>query len=582
MRNIDEINILHLCSVMVAAQANLEWHSEHKNSFQKVILLAVHLSRFPIFGIRAILRFMNKPHALSSPDLILSNGKFLTCDPLMPIAAEVEVRDGKILRVRNRIAEAQKSEDVPPKILDLKGKVVVPGFVDPHLHFFSLAESFVTLNLEPRNNISSIAHIKERIHERSQNAKPGEWIRGRGYNEFYLEERRHPNRWDLDDVAPSHPVKIAHRTGHAHVLNSLGLERVGISICTSDPSGGIIDRDINTGEPTGLLYEMGRFLSERISPLTVEEFEPGARRASQELLSQGITSMQDASTLNDFSRWESFRVLKKRGLISPDLCMMLGIESFNTLDVQDFRANFDSVRIQGIKIILDETTGRLYPSPSELNDSVLRVHQAGFQVAIHAVEEGAIKSACDAIENALRKYPRLDHRHRIEHCSVCPPALAGRLSSLGIRIVTQPSFVYYNGDRYLEMVPANQLSHLYPIGTFLQTGIKVAAGSDAPIAPLNPMIGIYSSISRKCKSGKVINVKEGISPLEALKMHTSHAAEVLFEEDRKGSITPGKLADMVVLSGDPTNLPVEQIKEIRVDMTIIRGDIVWTRDVIIQ
>ena len=188
-----------------------------------------------------------------------------------------------------------------------------------------------------------------------------------------------------------------------------------------------------------------------------------------------------------------------------------------------------------------------------------------------------IEAACDAIEYALQKSPRPDHRHRIEHCSVCPQPLASRLASLGVRVVTHPSFIYHNGERYLRLVPEPNLQHLYPLATLMKQGVRVAASSDAPLIPANPLLGIYSAVSRRTKNGELLLLQEGISVMEALRMHTDYAAEASFEEAIKGSIMPGKLADLVVLTGDPTGLPVEEIKGIEVEMTILNGEIVWNK-----
>ena len=258
---------------------------------------------------------------------------------------------------------------------------------------------------------------------------------------------------------------------------------------------------------------------------------------------------------------------------------MLGPKGFEQIGTQNFSGPIaeSQIRVSGIKLILDETTGELHPAQAELNERVLAIHRSGLQVAIHAIEENAVESACSAIEYALERVPRSDHRHRIEHCSVCSPSLSKRLASLGITVVTQPSFIFYNGDRYLETVPDQQLRHLYPIRSLLQAGIPVAGSSDCPIVPPNPLVGIYSAVSRKSQTGRSVAHLEKIAPLDALRMYTSHAARATFEETIKGSITPGKLADLVVLNGDPTKVPADEIKDLQVEMTILNGEVVWSK-----
>jgi hypothetical protein len=230
-----------------------------------------------------------------------------------------------------------------------------------------------------------------------------------------------------------------------------------------------------------------------------------------------------------------------------------------------------------VKIIIDETTGHLKPDQVELNEMVLSIHRAGFQACLHAVQKKTVEAACSAIEYALKKLPKSDHRHRIEHCSVCPPSLARRLAALGIMAVTQPSFIYYSGDRYLRTVPAEELKHLYPIRTLLKSGVTVSASSDCPIAPANPMTGIYAAASRMTETGERVLSEEKVSPEEALRMYGENAARAIFDEGIKGSISPGKLADLVVLSGDPTKVPINEIKDIKVKMTILNGEVVWEK-----
>ena len=510
--------------------------------------------------------------------LILFNTHVITMDPSFPKAQLVVIQNDRILAVgRNEDLNIFKKTDT--KIIDCKDKTVLPGFIDAHCHLQALAESKVILNLEPRNNIRSISDIQTKIRESSMKLPTGTWIKGRGYNEFYLTEKRHPNRWDLDQISSLHPVKLTHRTGQAHVLNSLALKLVGISKEAPDPPDGLIDRDIETGEPTGLVYQMGNFLSKRIPPLDNRQLDHGIELSNKELLSSGVTSIQDASSNNGLEQWEMFKRWKNNGILKPRVTMMLSLESFMNYKNLDFFTKLDKnhLHLGGIKTIIHETTGKLYPDQKELNEMVLQIHQAGFQVVLHAIEENAIEAACSAVEHALKVSPKSNHRHRIEHCSVCPPSLAKRLASLGILVVTQPSFIYYSGERYLKTVPSDQLKYLYPIATLMRSEVSVVGSSDCPIAPLNPLIGMYAVISRATDSGERILPEERINPKDALKMYTEVAAKASFEEKNKGSISPGKLADLVVLNGDPTKLPIDEIKDIEVEMTILDGKIVWEK-----
>ena len=410
-----------------------------------------------------------------NPDLVLIHANVITLDPLRPRAGGVVIAEGKI-RALQPADDATLPLSPKCRIIDCRGKTVLPGFIDCHFHLHAFAEGQVSLDLGPGSDVRSISDIQARIRRFSRHVPAGTWIRGKGYNEFYLVDHRHPNRRDLDQAAPGHPIKLTHRSGHAHVLNSLALQSVGISRTTSEPRGGMIDRDLETGAPTGVLYEMGDFLSKRIPSLTAPDLEAGLKRTDQKLLSLGITSIQDTSSSNDLKRWKLLRSWKQSGLLKSRVNMMLGLEGFEEQNQSDFPANVSQsqLRLSGVKIILDETTGQLLPSQSELNELVLKIHRSGSQVAIHAIEENAVQSACRAIEFALKKFPRRDHRHRIEHCSVCSPSLSKQLASLGIMVVTQPAFIYYHGERYLQTVAVKQLPNLYPIGTLLKNGVTVA------------------------------------------------------------------------------------------------------------
>ena len=510
-------------------------------------------------------------------DLILHNANVLTLDPERPRAQLVAVRGEKIIWVGSN--DARKDfEGRKTQRIDCHGKTLMPGFNDAHCHILAFASNLLSLDCSP-SSVASIADIKARIQAQAQKLPNGSWIRATGYNEFYLAEKRHPNRWDLDEAAPNHPVKLLHRSRHACVLNSMALSLVGISTESPEPPGGMIDRDLNSGEPNGILFEMNSYIDEKVPPLPEEEFEKGVRLASEQYLSFGITSLQDATVYNGLREWQTFQSLKKRGVLLPRLSTMMSIDALGELQDGGFPPRYgdDGMRLGALKVILTEARGSLHPSHEELDRKVLKAHRAGYQVAIHAVEESTMEAAALAIENAINQAPVRFHRHRIEHCSVCPPALLERLKSIRAIVVTNPSFIYYSGERYLKTVPQEQQRWLYRIGSFLENGLMPAAGSDSPVAPINPLIGIYAAATRKADSGDEIVPEERISPLEALQMYTQNAAYASFDEGVKGSLSIGKLADLALLSADPTHVPSADIKDIQVEMTIAGGRIAWCR-----
>ncbi len=513
---------------------------------------------------------------MQTADLILKNANVITMDPARPTAELVVIKDNKILMVAGN-TELEQVRGIKTRVIDCQGKTLVPGFNDAHCHIFSFVRKLLSIDLSPPS-VRSIDDIKTAISRKAQTIPAGSWILATDYNEFYLAEKRHPTRRDIDEVAPNHPVVLSHRSLHACVLNSLALQLAGITKETPEPPGGLIDRDPETGEPNGLLFEMLGYIREKVLPsLSDDELTAGIAVANQHFLSCGITSLQEASVTNDFNRWQTLRRLKDEGGIKSRVSMMFGIDALSQLQ----RANLNpgsgdsQLRLGGIKIIVGEATGQLQPPQLELNQQAVTAHQAGFQLAIHAIEPSTVEAAITALEYARSRQPESGRRHRIEHCSECPPELLKRLTRLEAVVVTQPPFLFYSGERYLATVPASQLPWLYRFRSFMDSDLTVAGSSDCPIAPANPLIGIYTAVTRRAETGQAISPEQSISASRALAMYTTNAAYASFEEEVKGSIAPGKLADVVVLSGNPVDLPPEEIKGIKVEMTITDGKIVW-------
>ena len=508
-------------------------------------------------------------------DLVLYNANIVTMARGQPRAELVAVEGGKIVWVG-----LDKDIDLfrgRAKVINCEGKTIIPGFNDAHIHVIAYASRLLSVDCSPAS-VASISDIQHRIRQESERVPQGTWIKATGYNEFYLAEHRHPTRHELDQAAPGHPVKLTHRSLHACVLNSMGLSLAGIAIDTPEPPGGLIDRELETGEPSGLLFGMNAFLSEQVvPPLSQDELSRGIELANRSLLMSGITSVQDATVSNGIKQWQTFLRLKEKGKLVPRVGMMFGLDALDGLREQGLHPLYGDyvLRLGPVKITLDEVRGRLNPSKEQLNEGVLRAHREGYQVAIHAVEESTVEAAASALEYCLQGAPKADHRHRVEHCSVCPPELLKRLRDVNAVVVTQPAFIYYNGERYLEEVPDTQLPWLYRTRAFLESGLGPAASSDCPVIPCDPLVGIYAAVTRQAESGRVLSPEEAISPEEALAMCTLGGANASFEENVKGSVEVGKLADLVVLSADPTGVAPDEITEIQVEKTVMGGEVVW-------
>jgi len=460
-----------------------------------------------------------------SADLILKNANVITMDPDCPAAELVAVKGNRVLFVDGNEALTQV-KGIQTKVIDCHGKTVVPGFNDAHCHLFSFIRKLGSLDLSP-SSVRSIMEIKAAIHRRAQSLAPGKWLTGNDYNEFYLAEKRHPNRWDIDEVAPNHPVVLTHRSLHAGVLNSMALFLAGITRETIEPPGALIDRDIKTGEPSGLLFEMLGYISERVMPpLPEEDLAQGINLANQHYLSMGITSVQQASATGDLARWQTIKNFKDSGKLECRVSMMFGIDALSQFQSANlaFGSGDSQLRLGGVKVMLNETSGQLQPPQLELNQQALSVHRAGFQLAIHCFEPSTVEAAIAALEYINRKLPVAGRRHRLEHCSECPPRLLKRLSKLEAMVVTQPPFLYYSGERYLATLPPTRLRWLYRIKSFLDCGLVVAGSSDSPVVPDNPLVGICAAVTRRAESGQELSPKACISAKQTLAMYTTNAA----------------------------------------------------------
>jgi predicted amidohydrolase YtcJ len=510
----------------------------------------------------------------TTADLLLHGGHILTLDPIRPTAEAVAVSQGRILAVGSQ-HNLRGLVSASTRTFDCHGATVLPGFIDPHLHLFAWASRFCGVDLTTARSIPAMQNM---LRGRLCGLQPGAWLRGYGYDESLLVEKRHPTRQDLDTVSTDHPVILRHRTGHAAVLNSVALRRVGIDCDFVPPLGGVVERDHLSGQPNGVAYELEPFLRPLIPPLPAQDFAAGVQQAGTELLRHGVCSFHDAGAGNTLEDLVLFRRLSTDGILRSRATVMIGIDAFPqaiAAGLAPFQGDAQ-VRLGSAKIMVHEGPYGIVPQLDALADMVAQVHRQGWQVALHAVEEGAIWAALAAIEQTQRDWPRANHRHRIEHCALCPPPFVEKLQELQAAIVTQPGFLYFYGDKYAaEIDPAAQ-DWLYRAKSFLAKGVAVTGSSDCPIAPLAPLIGIQTAITRRAHTGMVLNPSEQVSLDEALALFTRAGAWVGFEENFKGTLTPGKLADIIVLDGNLSETAIEKCGALTVRTTIIGGEIVWS------
>ena len=468
---------------------------------------------------------------------------------------------------------------------------LIPGMVDSHCHVLAMAAALGGLDCGP-TSVSSIGQLQQVLKKEAGGTPRGEWVRGFGYDDAAFSEDRHPTRWDLDPATPHHPVRLDHRSGHATVLNSRGLELAGINRDTEDPVDGVIQRDLATGEPTGLLLEMSGFLRQRLGVTrSPAEFHRGIETLNGELLTCGITSVQDAGPGNNLDRWQTFTQLQEKGSLACRVTMMAGASQLG--DFQRAGLTWGSgdmrLRLGHAKIMLTFTTGTMAPGVDGLRDLVATAHGAGFPVAIHAVEQEAVAAAAQVIGSERATLPSGGTGDRIEHCAECPPDLAGLVRRSGASVVTQPGLIYWHGDEYNARVEPSLLPHLYPAGELARAGVSVAFGSDGPVTDPNPWPAIYAAVTRTTRSGAKVPPRQEDDPIdagqvsqqvtvqEALNMYTQAGTRSEGTQRQKGNIETGKLADLVLLDQDPFEVGAPDLANIRPVITIIGGRIVWER-----
>jgi len=449
------------------------------------------------------------------------------------------------------------------------------------------------------DTVSSIIDVKKTIADRVRVTPRGEWICGFGYDDTKIAEKRLLTCVDLNEVTSDHPVWISHVSEHMAMLNTLGLKRANLNKESPNPAGGKYGRDTDTGELNGIVFETAQdiFNSGRnpIIPYPKpEEDRKALKLTCIRAASMGITSYTDAQV--DPIMLKTYQAARTRGELTVRVYAHIYIDYLNDIINAGLQTGFgDNVlRLGGIKIVGDgaiagrtaylsapyvgtkDDYGILAVSPEVLNEQVIAVHKAGFQLAIHANGDRCIEMVVDAYEKALRMYPRQNHRHRIEHCTIINPQLLARIKRLGLVVIPFGSYIYYHGEK-MGFYGAKRLKMMFAHRSFLDAGIPVAGSSDHPCAPWNPLAGIQACVSRKSYAGEELGLEQRVMPEEAIRIYTMGGAYASFEEKIKGSIEIGKLADLVFLGEDPTRVDPDRIIGIQVMATMVGGEFAYER-----
>lgn len=524
-------------------------------------------------------------------DTIYTNANVYTVDSAQPHATCVATQGEKITYVGSSVPRIAGA-----KIVDLHGATVLPGLTDSHFHISGVGERELTFNLE---GVRSLQEFLRRLKAEVEKVKPGVWVIGRGWIETFWKPQAFPTRQDLDAVSPHNPVYLVRADGHAGIANSEALRIAGVKKDTKDPFGGHINRDA-AGEPTGMLLDGAQALVTRKVIMMPVNPELALIKGSEFALAHGLCEVQVAG-----SSWSEMRMLNRlveQGKIKVRIYDdVYGPGPDADRRIKEGAVVGDSFSNRGIKVIFDgalgsrgaallkpysdspETSGFFTAKPEEVEPMLQNALRAGIQVETHAIGDRTNRTVLDLYEQAFKAVPPAERkvknpRWRIEHAQILDLADIPRFAQLGVIASMQPSHAI--GD--LHFAPArlgmDRLAGAYAWNALLQSGAVIAAGSDAPVERGDPRIEFYAATGRRDLegfSGQGWHPEQAVTREQALKMLTLWPAYAAFQEDRKGSIQVGKLADFTVLSGDIMKMPLAQIPKVEVLMTIVGGKVAF-------
>src|SRR5712692_1956212 len=533
-------------------------------------------------------------------DLVFINGNIYTANEKQPRAEAVAVKGDHIVFVGSNAA-VKKYEGTKTRVVDLHGATMVPGMTDSHYHFIGVGQREMNLNLEGITNLEDfLAKVKLRLDQ----AKPGEWVTGRGWIETFWKPPVFPTRWDLDKSSPNNPVFLTRADGHGAVANSAGLKIGNVTKETKDPFGGQILRDKQTGEPVGMLLDNAQgFVARHIPPRAEGDIETAMILANKRSIELGLTQIQDpGGSYDDVDLYKKLYAEGKLKLRIYKAVYGPGPEAKRLLSEGPIIEAFgDRLNVRTIKVVSDGALGSrgaaLLEPYSDVPDSkgFLRVKEEdllpmlqealrkGIQVETHAIGDYANRFVLDEYEKALNAVPKsqrkiAEPRWRDEHAQIVNPTDIPRFAKLGIIPSMQPSHAI--GD--LHFAPSRlgmkRLEGAYAWNSFIKSGVIVPGGSDAPVERGEPMIEFYAAVARRDIrgfSGEGWHPEEKVTREQALKMLTIWPAYAAFEENLRGSIEVGKLADLTVLSADIMKIPELEILKTHCVMTVIGGEVVY-------
>ena len=540
-----------------------------------------------------------KPEPVVSADLIVKNARIITMSDHQSEASALAVKADYFLKVGSN-QEIFSLQGKDTKVIDAGGRAVLPGFIDAHMHpgpVFPTAHRVGVVDLRP-NEVKTMSDLIKALRNKADITPKGQWVRGARYQDTKL--GRHPTRKELDEASSDHPIIISHSSGHVSVVNSYALDMAKVNEKTPDPKGGGFGR-YPDNTPNGICYEGAGHIVMQAGPelpkATIKEDIEGITRCFNNFLSKGITSIVDAAASP--KKVQLYQQARETGT-KVRIALLMRDHYLPELADVNIRSAFGDnfLRFSGIKVFhgnslsgrtcwLSEPYDKINPETGkkdyygipparkqdELDSLIFAIHKAGLQPAVHSNGDREIDMVLTAFERALKKLPKKDHRFRIEHCSVVNPLLLERIKSLGV-VLALHSYVYEHGDKMVEY-GKERWNSIHVNKTATDMGIPVAGNSDYGVSAADPMLRIQSMVTRKSAEGNIYGEQQKVPVMTALKIWTMGSAYATFEEDIKGSIEEGKLADFIILSKDPTKVNSDSIKNIEVLKTFVGGTLAF-------
>lgn len=530
-------------------------------------------------------------------DLIVRNGRIVTMDDAKSVAGAMAVRDGRILALggTDALADCASSRT---RLLDLQGRTVLPGLIDVHTHAMEWVKALLRGEIAAGYpGVRSIAEITQAVGQRAAGLPQGQWIIGSGWDDTKLTEHRYLTRQDLDTASVGRPVYLKHVSGHLSVANSAALKLANITKATQDPHGGVIERDAS-GEPTGILKDTAMGLIAGILPGDPPDIDVSAARLISEKAAEvGLTTIHDifigADEMRGYQEAHHRGWLKIRVQMSPRIGSIADAEKLAQMGVHTGFGD-DVLKFGAAKMFADGGMGArtiaIYPpgvigepsnlgvlrwTPADMQKAHLVAARAGWQLETHAIGDRAIDEVLDSYATVIRQLGLKDHRFRIVHAGISTPVVQKRMRELNVVIDGNPPFVYWIGSWFQKYGP-ERVRWSYPAKSYIENGIIEAAGSDVAVTPISPWWGIWAAVVRRdLQSGQILAPEERISVEQALTLYTRNGAYAGFEENIKGALEPGKLADFIVIDRDILSAPADELKDVKVLQTFVSGQPVY-------